>query len=133
VNEVLKYYFFVLCAVTLVACHTSRDWRVNPMELERDVSKTLQLFPSQTDYRILIVPDREAVASEHKRIYGRSTKAPAFYSSVENLIVIPMECEIRVLRHEVGHAVVAAYFTAPVPRWLHEKLAQKAEVSAPET
>jgi len=70
---------------------------------------------------------------EHKRIYGRDTEAPAFYSSVENLIVIPRECEIRILRHEVGHAVVQAYFKEPIPVWLHETLAQKAELPAPES
>ncbi|VVS92871.1 hypothetical protein [Desulfoluna spongiiphila] len=103
------------------------------MAVEHEVSKTLQLYPSQTDYSILIVPDRKAVAMEHKRIYGRTTEAPAFYSSVKNLIVIPRECDIRILRHEVGHAVVRAYFKQPIPGWLHEKLAQKAELSAPES
>lgn len=103
------------------------------MAVEKDVSRTLQLYPSRTNYRILIVPDRQAVAAEHQRIYGKPTSAPAFYSPMENLIVIPRECEVRVLRHEVGHAVVEAYFKAPVPRWLHEKLARKAEVSIQES
>lgn len=103
------------------------------MAVERDVSKTLQLYPSQTDYSILIVPDREAVSKEHNRIFGRPTNVPAFYAAVENLIVIPMECEIRILRHEIGHAVVRAYFNEPIPSWLHEELARKAESPAPES
>jgi hypothetical protein len=114
--------------MTLMACASSSHWRVDPVAVEREVSNTLKLYPSQTTYRILIVPDIQSVRDEHIRIYGQPTQAPAFYSSRENLIVIPRECELNVLRHEVGHAVVEAYFEAPVPIWLHEELAQRAEV-----
>jgi hypothetical protein len=126
---IVKYYVLSLvCAMTLMACATSSQWRVNPVALEREVSNTLKLYPSKTTYRILIVPDLEAVRAEHTRIYGHPTQSPAFYSIRENLIVIPRQCELNVLRHEVGHAVVEAYFKAPVPVWLHEELAQRAEV-----
>jgi hypothetical protein len=124
----MKNILVFLSALTLVACASSSEWRVNTVAVEREVSKTLQLFPSQTNYRILIVPDTEAVAAEYTRIYGRSTEAPAFYSSRENLIVIPRECELNIIRHEIGHAVVEAYFKAPIPGWLHEELAQRAEI-----
>lgn len=133
VGVVVKYLLSAFVAWAFVSCTSSSQWRVHPAELEREVSKTLQLFPSRTNYKILIVPDQEAVAAEHKRIYGKPTPAPAFYAPVENLIVIPRECEVRVLRHELGHAVVEAYFKAPVPRWLHEKLAQHAEGPGPES
>lgn len=96
--------------------------------MEREVSNTLQLYPTKTDYRILIVPDLAAVRAEHTRIYGQPTNAPGFYSETENLIVIFRECELRILKHEIGHAVVQAYFKEPVPRWLHEELAQRAEM-----
>ncbi|SCY54291.1 hypothetical protein [Desulfoluna spongiiphila] len=129
----MKYLMIFICVLSFTGCASTSEWKVNTVAMEREVSKTLQLYPSQTDYRILIVPDRKAVTMEHKRIYGRETDAPAFYSSVKNLIVIPRECEIRILRHEIGHAVVRAYFKAPVPSWLHEELARKAEVSAPES
>ncbi|WP_300667170.1 hypothetical protein [Desulfoluna sp.] len=124
----MKYLMIFICAMTLMGCVSSSGWRVDTQEVEREVSKTLQLFPSQTNYRILIVPDTVAVAAEYTRIYGGSTQAPAFYSSIENLIVIPRECELNILRHEIGHAVVQAYFKAPIPTWLHEELAQRAEL-----
>ena len=129
----MKYLMVFTCVLSIMGCTSTSEWKVNTVELEREVSNTLQLYPSQTDYSILIVPDREAVSKEHNRIFGRPTKVPAFYAAVENLIVIPMECEIRILRHEIGHAVVRAYFNEPIPSWLHEELARKAESPAPES
>jgi len=132
VGVVVKYWIVFIGALVLSGCAASTpassDWWVNPVVVERDVSKTLQLYPSGTNYSILIVPNKEMVVAEHTRIYGVPTKAPAFYSSRENLVVVPRECELRVLKHEVGHALVEAYFKAPVPRWLHEELAQRAEI-----
>lgn len=124
----MKYLMILMCAMTLMGCASSSEWRVNTVMVEREVSKTLQLFPANTKYRVLIVPDRAAVAEEYARIYGEPTQAPAFYSSRENLIVIPRECELNILRHEMGHAVVQAYFKAPIPGWLHEELAQRSEI-----
>jgi len=113
----------VLCC----GCLPRPPWVVDPSVMDGEVRRCLQLYPSRSDYRILIVPDRAAVAAEHTSIYGHPIKAPAFYSIRRNLIVIPRGCRIRILRHEIGHAVVEAYFRDPVPRWLHEELAQKAE------
>jgi len=117
----------VAALILCCGCFPRAPWVVDPAALDRDVRCRLQLYPSRSDYRILIVPDRATVAAEHTKIYGSPTRAPAFYSSIKNLIVIPRGCRIRVLRHEIGHAVVEAYFQAPVPRWLHEQLARKAE------
>lgn len=123
----MKYIAVLLGALSLMACASSSEWRINTVAMEREVSNTLQLFPTKTDYRILIVPDMAAVSAEHSRIFGKPTNAPGFYAISENIIVIYRECEVRILRHEVGHAVVEAYFKEPVPTWLHEELAQRAE------
>lgn len=114
------FYLFVLLL-------TSCSWSVDPSAIEREVSDRLQLYPAKTTYRILIVPDDAAVKAEHIRIYGKPTRAPAFYSATRNLIVIPRGCRIRIFKHEMGHAVVEAYFKAPVPVWLHEVAAQRCE------
>ncbi len=103
---------------------------INPAQLDCEVQETLRLYPPETTYRILVVPELEDVEAEHIRIYGKGCNAPAFYSKRENLVVVPRECVIhihRLLRHEIGHAVVEAYFKSPVPGWLHEELAQRAE------
>jgi len=114
-------------AALIAILFTSCSWSVDPSAIEREVSNRLQLYPAKTTYRILIVPTVADVRAEHVRIYGKPTRAPAFYSSVENLIVVPRGCRVRVFKHEVGHAVVEAYFKAPVPRWLHEELARRCE------
>lgn len=122
----IKWGCIGLMALMVAGC-AARGGVVSPSAIDAHVRTRLQLYPATSTYRILIVPDDAAVKAEHVRIYGRHTKAPAFYSINENLVVLPRGCDLRVWRHEVGHAVVEAYFQAPVPRWLHERLAQTAE------
>jgi len=114
----------------LLGCVAGITPAINMDEIDADVQKALQLYPATTDYRVLIVPDAEAVEAEHIRIYGVECNRPAFYSIREDLIVVPRDCTLQMIYHEAGHAVVEAYFKAPVPRWLHERLAQRAEGKA---
>lgn len=118
----------VLMALIVAGCTAARSGGVvSPAAIDAEVRHTLKLYPATTTYRILIVPDVAAVKAEHLRIYGKPTNKPAFYSITEDLIVLPMDCEYQVWKHEVGHAVVKAYFKMPVPGWLHETLARAAE------
>jgi len=118
----------VLIALMVAGCTAARSGGVvSPSAIDAEVRHTLRLYPATTTYRILIVPDVSAVKAEHERIYGKPTQAPAFYSIRENLVVLPRDCHLNMWRHEVGHAVVQAYFKEPVPVWLHEEIAQRAE------
>jgi len=121
----------VLIALMVAGCTAARSGGVvSPSAIDAEVRHTLRLYPATTTYRILIVPDDAAVKAEHYRIYGKSTKALAFYSIREDLVVLPMDCHLdllRVWRHEVGHAVAEAYFKMPLPRWLHQEIAWAAE------
>lgn len=115
------------CIAFLCLIFTSCSWEVDPTAIEQHAIHRLELHPTDLSYNILIVPDAKAVSAEHEKIYKQPTSALAFYSYQENLIVVPRQCRIEVLRHEVGHAVVAAYFKQPLPRWLKERLAAKCE------
>ena len=119
----------VLMALMVAGCTAAKGGVVSPSAIDAEVRHTLQLYPATNTYRILIVPDDDAVKAEHARIYGRSTKAPAFYSIKEDLVVLPRDCHLEMWRHEVGHAVVKAYFRQPVPTWMHEMLAETAEAN----
>jgi|GEM_PF-1362205 len=126
----MKVISTVLLALMVAGCAVSRIGVVSPAAIDAEVRHTLKLYPAPSTYRILIVPDDAAVKAEHYRIYGKSTKALAFYSIREDLVVLPMDCHLdllRVWRHEVGHAVAEAYFKMPLPRWLHQEIAWAAE------
>jgi hypothetical protein len=117
-----------LTATVLLLLHTGCASHVYDLPgIERHCMDKMKLYPSQVQFDVMFVTDQAAVSEKHAEIYGTPTNAIAFYSHRRKLVVAQENCPLRVLRHEVGHAVTSAYFKMPVPIWLHEVLARRCE------
>ena len=64
----------------------------------------------------------------YKQKYGKKAHNIAYYSLAEDTIYISVDdARLRVLAHEIGHAVVDHYFKVRPPYNIHELMAQFAE------
>lgn len=100
--------------------------------IEEDVCNRLELYPgAKLKYEILIVDNvsevRQFLMDTYELRYMEVKGITACYSMMYDTIVLPKRCPINVIRHEIGHAIIADYFGMPVPRWLHEQIAERAE------
>ena len=95
--------------------------------IEKSIQKRLQLYPVELSYSIMTTSGEGAVGYAHEQMKGSPTSCNAFYDTASDLIVVPLDADEKILKHEIGHAIVDHYFKVPVPRWLHETLAECAE------
>lgn len=123
----MKKLNLILLALLVSGCATGKPWSYNQAAIERHAMEKLQIYPAELEYDLCVVADQQAVSDKHVEIYGKPTQVLGFYSAHRQLVVVYENCPLRVLRHEIGHAVCNAYFKQPVPRWLHEFLARKCE------
>lgn len=89
----------------------------------------LDMFPEQSHFTLMLLSDADDVADKYMEKYGKRKENLAYYSLSENTIYISVEdTNLRVLAHEIGHAIVNLYFKdTKVPYRIHELTAQFAE------
>lgn len=88
----------------------------------------LEMFPDQLRINIVLLAGAGDVAEVFKEKYGKDADHIAFYSLSEDAIYISVDdAELRVLAHEIGHAIVDHYFKVRPPYNVHELMAQFVE------
>jgi len=88
----------------------------------------LVMFPDKIHITLVLLPDDDDVADMYMKTYGKRQKNIAYYSLSKKTIYISVDdTKLRVLAHEVGHAVADQYFEVRPPYKIHELMAQFAE------
>ncbi|GBE52037.1 hypothetical protein BMS3Bbin14_00495 [bacterium BMS3Bbin14] len=88
----------------------------------------LNMFPDKMHVTLVLLPDADDVAKQYKQTYGERQEDIAYYALSEKTIYISVDdTNLRVLAHEMGHAVVDHYFKVRPPYKIHELMAQFAE------
>ncbi len=88
----------------------------------------LNMFPDNMKITVVLLPNKSAVARVYKQNYGKNVSHIAYYSLSQDTIYISVRnARLRVLAHEVGHAVVDHYFKVRPPYNMHELMAQFTE------
>ena len=88
----------------------------------------LDMFPDKMLITLVLLPDDDDVSDVYKKKYGKEQDNIAFYSLSEKTIYISVDdTNLRVLAHEMGHAVTDLYFKVRPPYKIHELMAQFAE------
>lgn len=88
----------------------------------------LDMFPDNMHIRIVLLETSKDVNRIYKQRYGKKAKHIAYYSLAEDTIYISVnDARLRVLAHEVGHAIVDHYFKVRPPYNIHELMAQFTE------
>jgi len=88
----------------------------------------LDMFPNNMQITIVLLPGSRDVSRVFKQKYGKNVNHIAYYSLSEDTIYISVnDARLRVLAHEVGHAVVDHYFKVRPPYNIHELMAQFTE------
>lgn len=88
----------------------------------------LNMFPDNFHIDIVLLPTRRDVSKVYKRKYDKTVNYIAYYSLSEKTIYISVNnTNIRVLAHEIGHAIVDHYFKVRPPYTIHELMAQFTE------
>jgi hypothetical protein len=88
----------------------------------------LDMFPDKLHITIVLLPTRRDVAAVYKQKYGKHADHIAYYSLKEDTIYISVDdTELRVIAHEIGHAIVDHYFQVRPPYNIHELMAQFTE------
>ena len=88
----------------------------------------LDMFPNNMKITVVLLPGSRDVSRVFKQKYGKNVNHIAYYSLSEDTIYISVnDAKLRVLAHEVGHAVVDHYFKVRPPYNIHELMAQFTE------
>jgi len=88
----------------------------------------LDMFPKGIKVTLVLLPDRRAVTAMYQQKYGKAADNIAYYSLSENTIYVSVnDANLRVVTHELGHAIVNHYFTERPPYNIHELMAQFVE------
>lgn len=88
----------------------------------------LDMFPANLHITVVLLPTSRDVAAMYKQKYGKRADHIAYYSLKEKTIYVSVnDVSLRVITHEIGHAIVDHYFTVRPPYNMHELMAQFAE------
>jgi len=88
----------------------------------------LDMFPEKIHITLVLLTDVYAVGDMYMQKYGKRQKNIAYYSLSEKTIYISVDdTNLRVIAHEMGHAVADQYFEVRPPYKIHELMAQFAE------
>ena len=88
----------------------------------------LDMFPDKIHVTLVVLGDEDDVAAKYKERYGKEQANIAFYSlSARTIYISADDTNLRVLAHEMGHAVTDQYFKVRPPYKIHELMAQFAE------
>ncbi|MBT3386829.1 MAG: hypothetical protein HOG03_19000 [Desulfobacula sp.] len=90
--------------------------------------RVLDMFPPKFKFSVVILPGVKDVQKEFIKIYNVKVGYIAFYSPSRNRVFFSANnAVLRVVAHEIGHAVAENYFVVSPPQRIHEVLAQFAE------
>lgn len=88
----------------------------------------LDMFPPNLHITLVLLPTRKDVGRIYQSKYGKKANHIAYYSLKEKTIYISVKnTKLRVIAHEIGHAVVDHYFKVRPPYNIHELMAQFTE------
>ncbi len=88
----------------------------------------LDMFPDNLHIHVVLLETSNDVNRIYKQKYGKKANNIAYYSLVEDTIYISVDdAGLRVLAHEIGHAIVDHYFKVRPPYTIHELMAQFVE------
>ncbi len=88
----------------------------------------LDMFPAGLHISFVLLASRDEVASMYMQKYGKKSKHISYYSLQEDTIYISVDdTSLRVISHEIGHAIVDHYFQVRPPYNVHELMAQFVE------
>jgi len=92
------------------------------------IESVLEMFPDVLQFNMDVLPTADDVQQVYLAKYGKRADHIAYYSLKEKTIYISADdANLRVMAHEIGHAVVDHYYKTPTPSKIHEVLAQYAE------
>jgi len=96
--------------------------------LVEKVEIALDMFPAKLHVDILLCDRPKGVQDIYRQRYNRACDYTAFISLGRQEVVLALsELSVKMLSHELGHAVVEQYFTERPPYHIHEMLAQYVE------
>ena len=98
-NKSYKIVLLLICLL-LTAC----SWTIDPRQLDQDVKDRLELYPD-SNYTIIILPSRKQLDRKFYEIYRQKNGSPAFYHRSQNIIYIVNGCRVKVIKHEIAHAI----------------------------
>ena len=88
----------------------------------------LNMYPNNMKVTVTLLPNKRAVSAVYQQKYGKEANNIAYYSLSENIVYVSVDdANLRVIAHELGHAIVNHYFTERPPYQIHELMAQFAE------
>jgi hypothetical protein len=88
----------------------------------------LDMFPADLHITVVLLSSRAEVAGIYNQKYSTQVDHIAYYSLSEDTIYISADdTQLRVIAHEVGHAIVDHYFDVRPPYTIHELMAQFTE------
>ena len=88
----------------------------------------LDMFPDNLHITIVLLEDKRAVGRMFQSKYGKRVNHIAYYSLSEDTIYMSVDdARLRVLAHEIGHAIVDHFFKVRPPYNIHELMAQFTE------
>jgi hypothetical protein len=92
------------------------------------VEVVLDMFPNNLAITIRILKDRSTVSGVYLQKYNKRVDYVAYYSLSEDTIYFSArDASIRVVAHEIAHAVIDHFFEVRPPYTMHELMAQFAE------
>ena len=88
----------------------------------------LDMFPDNLHVTVVLLDDIKEVSQVYKQKYGKDVDHIAYYSLSEDTIYFSVkDARLRVVAHEIGHAIVDHYFDVQPPYHIHELMAQFVE------
>lgn len=88
----------------------------------------LDMFPADLHITVVLMAKRRDVGLLYMQKYGKKADHIAYYSLQEDTIYISVDdTKLRVIAHEIGHAIVDHYFQVRPPYNIHELMAQFVE------
>jgi hypothetical protein len=88
----------------------------------------LEMFPDKLNITVVLLPSKKEVGAMYFAKYGKEANHIAYYSLQEDTVYISVDdAKLRVIAHEIGHAIVDHYFQVRPPYTIHELMAQFTE------
>ena len=88
----------------------------------------LDMFPEKMHITVVLLRSQQDVSAMFMQKYGKQAKHIAYYSLSEDTIYASVEdASLRVIAHEMGHAIIDHYFQERPPYHIHELMAQFTE------
>jgi hypothetical protein len=104
------------------------ETRASVDALIEQVQTILEMFSTDLHISIALLPSANAVQAMYTSKYGKKVDYIAFYAPKDKTVYLSVrDVSLRVLGHEIAHAVVDHHFIVSPPIKVHELLAQYVE------